>query len=152
MRKRHILIVEDDEAISEAFGEILMASGFDVKTALNGQLALKLLDEANSIDELPDLILLDFLMPIMNGAQFISKLREQSRYETIKIVVLSALADKNQLPENTLVLNKPIDLNELFKVFRNVFEDLTIVPWGQGRLVSGASENHTRVTAHREAG
>ncbi len=89
--KRRILIVEDDIALSDAFGLILDKQGFIPDKAYNGDDAIKCI-KANK----PDLILLDLLMPVMDGKAF---LKGFSNPENIPVIVLSNLDAKEEIQE-----------------------------------------------------
>lgn len=68
---KHILVVEDDHTLSEAFETILTKEGYQVSSALNGKEALQLLQSSKG--KKVDLILLDLLMPTMSGIEFMEK-------------------------------------------------------------------------------
>jgi CheY-like chemotaxis protein len=114
---KRILVVEDDAATRDALSLILSAQGFDVQGAANGQEALALLRSGPH----PDLILLDLMMPIMDGWQF---RREQTRDPTlsaIPVVVLSA--DGNVQPKAAALraagyLQKPVEVENLLEAIR----------------------------------
>jgi CheY-like chemotaxis protein len=110
-----ILIVEDDADIREALAEILRDEGHEVQGAPNGQQALHVLRDG----PLPALILLDLMMPVMNGWQFRQAQRQDPVLAPIPVVVISA--DGAALRESTLMgasgfLQKPIELDELLAV------------------------------------
>jgi CheY-like chemotaxis protein len=88
MAKRRILIVEDDDELRHNVAVILGEIGYLVVSAPNGREALQLL----VADDLPDLILLDLRMPVMDGWEFARVLRYYRRFAEIPIVVISALA------------------------------------------------------------
>lgn len=88
---KKVLIVEDDFALSDAFAMTLKLSGYDVHIAENGQKALDYL-----ASETPDMILLDVLMPVMDGREF---LRHYKNTGGIPIVVLSNLDGKEDIDE-----------------------------------------------------
>ena len=90
-RSRSVLIVEDDFALGDAFGMILSHSGYDVHHAHNGREALDYLDS-----HVPDAVLLDVLMPIMDGREF---LRSYDNEQKIPIVALSNLDAKNDIED-----------------------------------------------------
>jgi CheY-like chemotaxis protein len=73
----HILVVEDDQSLNLAYKTILEASGYNVETACNGQEALLKLN-----DYRPNLILLDLLMPIMDGLEFLKKYQPKENKNT----------------------------------------------------------------------
>ncbi|MBD2022056.1 response regulator, partial [Leptolyngbya sp. FACHB-36] len=93
----HVLIVEDDLQTREMFYRILAKEGWTVSAAENGRVALAALDETT-----PDLILLDLMMPHMDGFQFITELRRQSRFRHIPVVVITAI---DLTPADRLRLN-----------------------------------------------
>jgi CheY-like chemotaxis protein len=78
--------VEDDPATREMFHRILRKEGWAVSEAENGQVALDRLVEAK-----PDLILLDLMMPQMDGFQFIHELRTRQDWRQIPVVVITAM-------------------------------------------------------------
>ena len=85
-----ILIVEDDKNLNMMLKLILKNKAFDwdLQSAHNGVEALKFLETSK-----PDLILLDIMMPEMDGLEFAQKVKAQPQYASIKIAVLSALND-----------------------------------------------------------
>ncbi len=112
-----ILIVEDDAATREALGLILVAEGFGVLGAANGEEALGLLRSGPH----PDLILLDLMMPIMDGWQFRRAQVGDSTLSAIPVVVLSA--DGNVQQKATALraagyLQKPVDVGNLLEAIQ----------------------------------
>ncbi len=83
-----ILIVEDDADIREAMQEAIEDAGYVVYTAVNGEEGLNL-----ALDKKPDLILLDIMMPVMNGHEMLKKLREDNWGKHAKVMILSAMDD-----------------------------------------------------------
>lgn len=82
---RHVLIVEDDAPSSELIGRALRQIDCRVTQAENGRVGLERLNEA-----LPDAILLDLMMPEMDGFEFIARVRAESRWQRIPIIVVTA--------------------------------------------------------------
>ena len=82
--KKTVLIVEDEEIISKTYAEELRYDGFDVLTAGNGKDGLK-----TAIEEEPDLILLDILMPVMDGQTMLQYLLMDPTTKNIKMMVMS---------------------------------------------------------------
>ena len=68
-----ILIVEDDKELSQLFQKVLEKNGYQVKSASDGALALEILDK-----EYIDLIISDIMMPVMDGYELVSKLRNET--------------------------------------------------------------------------
>ncbi len=81
-----ILVVDDDPPIRELAEELLTSAGYNVLTARDGEEALRLV-----YDEHPDLILLDLIMPKMNGFQFVREIRNDPRLNETPILIMSAL-------------------------------------------------------------
>ena len=108
-----IMVVEDDHAIREALVEFLQDEGFDPIAAANGKDAL---DHLMKPGQAPDLILLDLMMPVMDGHAFRRAQLELPERANIPVVVISAFrdpaADVSDL-NAAAVLKKPIKLNEL---------------------------------------
>ncbi|MDB4990025.1 MAG: Transcriptional regulatory protein [Myxococcaceae bacterium] len=81
------MVVEDDDDIRELVAELLRDEGYDVREAENGQRALEQLD---SMDKEPCLVLLDLMMPVMSGPQLLRILEQSHRLASLPVVVLSA--------------------------------------------------------------
>jgi CheY-like chemotaxis protein len=81
-----VMVVEDDQAIRESLTEVLAGEGFAVSWAANGAEALDLLHSARA----PRLILLDLMMPIMDGWEFRRALRQDTALARIPVVIISA--------------------------------------------------------------
>ncbi len=112
-----MLVVDDDPDILEALAEILEVEGFDIWRARNGQEALERLGPPS-----PQLILLDLMMPVMDGYEFALKMHVKKEVAGIPIIVLSA--DRNvgtKAKEIGAVgyLAKPFELNELLELVRS---------------------------------
>lgn len=108
-----ILVVEDDFFIRDLLIELLEEEGYPVASAANGKEALAYLEVAT---ELPGLILLDLMMPVMDGQQFIQVQQSNPRLQSIPVVVLTASTDTTRLPEEfepTGYMAKPIELHRL---------------------------------------
>jgi CheY-like chemotaxis protein len=88
--KFKILVVEDDEVTQRLFKRILERNGYDVATADNGQEALDVVAR-----EQPHLVLLDLMMPVMDGFGFLQALRDAA-VSGLPVIVTSALADTHR--------------------------------------------------------
>lgn len=107
-----LLLVEDDEAILTTMKNILELSGYSVETAKNGQEALKKLTQI----ERPCLILLDLMMPIMNGIQFLEAVQKGKVFTGIPIIIISAFSEKvKDVSGYVKIIKKPCDLDVLLK-------------------------------------
>lgn len=87
-----ILIVEDEKILREAYTTILTQEGFTVYEAGDGEVALEALES-----HLPDLILLDLLMPKMDGFTFLQQADLQRRYPAVRVLAFSNLSDHHRL-------------------------------------------------------
>lgn len=84
-----IAIVEDDQAISQMYRMKFEVEGFDVETAENGKLGLELAEKMR-----PDIILLDLMMPEMNGEEMLSLLRATDWGKEIKVIILTNMGEQ----------------------------------------------------------
>jgi CheY-like chemotaxis protein len=89
-RGGRILIVEDAEDLRACLAELLTAEGYNVTCAGSGREALALLDSA---EQLPQLLLLDLMMPDMDGLEFRARQRADPRFGPIPIVLMTAAGD-----------------------------------------------------------
>ena len=108
-----VLVVEDNEDIRDAIGQILEGEGYDVVLAENGAHALELLGGMAR----PCLLLVDLIMPKMNGWELMSALSRDDRLATIPIVVVSSAAKATELDGHTIV-KKPVDLAIMLQIVR----------------------------------
>ena len=110
-RPRQVLVVEDDRDTREMLERFLELEGFAVRTADNGEAALASLQR----DGRPSIILLDLMMPVMNGWQFREAQRQQPHLADIPVVVVSAAGASTQLPpiHADAWLPKPVDFDRL---------------------------------------
>jgi two-component system sensor histidine kinase/response regulator len=88
-----IAIVEDDSAISQMYRIKFENEGYDVETAENGKLGLELAEKMK-----PDIILLDLMMPEMNGDEMLAKMRATKWGKNIKVIILTNIGEQ-EIPE-----------------------------------------------------
>lgn len=110
-RAPNILLIEDDSDLADVIVEVLRTEGYRVAYARDGKAALELLKE----QELPDLILLDLMMPNMNGWEFREAQMRDARIAKIPVVVLSATGERARPIDAALVLRKPVTLETLLR-------------------------------------
>ena len=89
-----ILIVEDDEALRNVFGIIVKSAGHEVKLAVDGSEGLKQLDAFS-----PDIVLLDMLMPVKSGLEFLQEADIKKRYPEVTVIILSNLSESQTIDE-----------------------------------------------------
>jgi DNA-binding response OmpR family regulator len=114
MAKRRVLVVEDDIPTGDMVRLALEVEGYDVAWARDGEQALELIQQ-----DQPDLVLVDLLMPVMDGWHFVERLRD-GRAQT-RVVVMSAFGRPERLSAEVSAdayLAKPFDLTTLYDIVR----------------------------------
>jgi CheY-like chemotaxis protein len=106
-----VLIVDDDPDLLEVTSFVLEGEGFSVETAKDGEEALQRL----RVGKLPAVVLLDLMMPVMNGYQFLEEVAKVPSLKEIPVVVLTA-ASLMEVPRAVEVVHKPMDLGLLIKL------------------------------------
>lgn len=113
-----VLIVEDDADLREMMAQLLTLEGYRAETVSNGREALKFLHEGPP----PDLILLDLMMPVMDGWEFRKVQQGEPALAKVPVVVLTAL-DQAQARAEGLngvdFLKKPLDFDRLLEIVRH---------------------------------
>lgn len=125
-----VLIVEDERILREAYREILTQEGFVVQESANGREALDTLRDFQ-----PDLILLDILMPEMDGLSFLKAMRnlKSKPKQRAKIVAFSNLSDQQKLDEminlgvSKNVLKSSLSPKQLVHLIRELLRSVTSV-------------------------
>ena len=107
-----ILIIDDDNDIREAVHEVLETEGYAVSSFSNGKLALEFLVKS----EVPKLILLDYMMPVMNGSEVLTSLKQDPRLATIPVFIMSAARERRGTEAANGYVSKPIELEDLLKL------------------------------------
>lgn len=90
--KSKILLVEDDQFICRAYSDGLSRAGFEMILAADGQEGLEKAKENK-----PDIILLDLIMPIMNGFEFLEKIKQDNNLKNIPAIILSNLGQESDV-------------------------------------------------------
>jgi len=114
-----ILVVEDDPAVREAVQDALELRGFRVFAASNGYEALAVLRGG----ERPSLVVLDLVMPVMSGNEFLEAKAIDPSIADLPVVVLSAIADTAAFAKDRRLagaLKKPVTLDQLLAVIDTV--------------------------------
>ncbi len=118
----YILVVDDNEINLKLLSKILELGGYEVVTAHNGKDALKLIPQ-----RMPDLAILDVMMPDMDGYELCSRIRQEPINAKIPIVMLTAMSDET---ERNLAMkagaddiwSKPFEMDELRERLESLLE------------------------------
>jgi CheY-like chemotaxis protein/signal transduction histidine kinase len=108
-RKRTVLVVDDDYDLRETMRDVLEDEGYIVETASNGQEALDCLRDGNS----PEVVVLDLMMPVMDGWHFLDELKREPALADIPVVVMSASQEGLRGLGAKEFLSKPLDYHKL---------------------------------------
>ena len=109
-----VLVVEDDQEIREILTEVLTDNGYAVETASNGREALDRIDVS-----MPCVMLLDLMMPVMNGWQLLGELEAQGRVpDALPVVVVSAAQESEPPRGSRSFLPKPIAIERLLQAIK----------------------------------
>lgn len=92
--KKKLLIVEDDPFIRDIYEVKFSNEGFEVITADNGVEALKKMEES-----VPEIILLDIIMPYMDGSETLREIRSNEKWKKIPIIMLTNISEKEKISE-----------------------------------------------------
>jgi CheY-like chemotaxis protein len=113
-----VLIIEDDDGVAESLAAILREEGYVVESATNGAEALRRLEQR----PLPTLILLDLMMPVVDGIDFRRRQLADPELSKIPIIIISArpdVAEQAQTLHADAFLQKPMSFEELLHVVQN---------------------------------
>lgn len=116
-----ILVVDDDPALQKLVVALLERSGMNVQSAMSAKEAAQHLRD----HPLPDLMLLDLMLPEISGIEFLKQLRAKPQFNDLPVIILSALADPDQIREGLnsgadRYLTKPYLANNLVKTISEV--------------------------------
>lgn len=117
--QRRVLVVDDEDAICDTVATILEDEGYSVTTAVNGE-ALKA-----AADAPPDVIILDIMMPLMDGPEVYRRLHLDPRTASIPVVVMTAAGNAQSWARKlgaTAALQKPFALNTLITTVARAIE------------------------------
>jgi DNA-binding response OmpR family regulator len=119
--KRKVLIADDEPNIVTALEFLLRRRGYDVRVAANGEEAL-----AQVESYLPDVVLLDIMMPLKSGYEVCQRMRERPDWQHIKIVMLSAKGREAEVSKGVslgadLYITKPFSTQHLIETIDGFF-------------------------------
>jgi CheY-like chemotaxis protein len=115
-----VLIVEDDPDVRRLLQELLFSEGFDVRTAEHGAEALRMLRR-----DVPDLIVLDLVLPWINGIEVLSTIRQDPRLSAVPVLVVTAsstLQPDLNVFEPLILMHKPLDTTAFVSAARALVE------------------------------
>jgi len=120
---RNVLVIEDDKIMGQMVVEILNDAGFEVTTATNGLIAFEKLQERPT-----DFVVLDILLPEMNGFEIYTKLQENPQTSDIPVLIITAWADERHLERASQLgirnfLAKPFTEDELLYEILSLLRD-----------------------------
>lgn len=120
MKAKQVLVVDDDRAMVNLLSTLLEAEGFETKKTQSAAEALEMISGTH-----PDLILLDIMMPEMDGFKFLAMIRSNPETRLIPVIILTVLADEENILEGFRkeadeYMTKPFDPQELILVIKEV--------------------------------
>ncbi len=124
MHTSRLLLVEDDDCVADAFVEILTREGYQVDRARNGAEGLTSLRTGST----PTLILLDWIMPVLNGPEMVRSMQQELSWSRIPIVLITA---SDEAKDQTLALRasgylkKPVDPADLVRMVNAIVREPT---------------------------
>lgn len=114
MSEKTILIIDDEEDLRDALKLSLELEGYRCYTAANGREGLEALGRISP----PSVILLDLMMPVMNGWQFLDELRAHPSLDRIPVVVVTAFTRLTVAIRASDVIHKPVDMDLLLDIMK----------------------------------
>ena len=111
---RPVLVAEDDHEIREALEALLGEVGYRVLTAADGKQALELLRKHAGSADFPSVLLLDLMMPVMNGWEVLIELKKDPALAKLPVVIVSAFSEQAPVGNGVrAVLRKPVQVDTL---------------------------------------
>lgn len=112
--RARILLVDDDDDVRDIMADLLQEEGYEIAHASNGREALSKMDWA------PSLILLDLMMPVMNGDEFLAHLHEHGLGNGVPVILISAQRPSALAASRArCVLQKPVSMDALLSVVQS---------------------------------
>ena len=124
MNMTKILIAEDDKFLASAYRVKLSKAQYEVKTVSNGDEALQALDSF-----LPDLIILDLMMPVRDGFSFLEEIKKNAKWKNTPIIVASNLSQPDdvvkavQMGANDYIVKTDLTMKEVLAKIKKILED-----------------------------
>lgn len=117
-----ILVAEDDELTRYLLELSLKQNGHSVATAMNGREAITII-----ASEQPDVVLLDLMMPGINGMEVIRAIKDEPDFDSIRIIVVTGTAEPEKYPETQqadLILEKPVAIEALLEHIQSFLSEI----------------------------
>lgn len=120
---KKILVIEDEATLQKALVEILEQSGYEALSALDGEKGWELIEQ-----EMPDLILLDIILPKMDGFEVLKRIKENEKTNRIPVIILTNLGDLNnvqkalELGANTYLVKADFHLDDVLDKIEHTLE------------------------------
>jgi len=120
---KKILFVEDEASLQGALGGLLRTEGYEVISALNGEEGLRLAKTQS-----PDLILLDLILPKMNGFEVLEEIKKDETTKNIPIIILTNLEDLDKVEKmltlgtTTYLVKSQYSLKEVLEKIKNILK------------------------------
>jgi DNA-binding response OmpR family regulator len=136
-KKYKILIAEDEENIRQILKMALEAAGFEVSAFENGKLALEAIPK-----QMPDLIILDVMMPLKNGFEVCYEVKNNTKLEAIPVIILTAATQSSTKSDEywrvksraDVFMTKPFKSSELIKKIHELIETAKSTQNQKGRF------------------
>lgn len=134
-----IMLVEDDKSLREIYGVRLLAEGYDIVSADNGEEAL-----AVAIKERPSLIIADVMMPKISGFDMLDILRSTTETRNVKVIIMTALSSEGQrqrgieLGADRYLVKSQVGIEDVVHVVHDVLGDAAATPAATGQNVPPA--------------
>jgi len=126
MGQKTVLLVEDDPDIRDIVQDVLEAEGYDVVPASHGRQALEFLSGTREGDR-PDLVILDMMMPLVDGQHVLDAIRSDDVLSSVPVVVMSAV--QHEKPAGAAAfLRKPFSLDTLFDAVHTLVDRASLAP------------------------
>jgi CheY-like chemotaxis protein len=121
-KSKTILVIDDSTTNIVLLHAVLNSKGYSIDTALNVKDATNIINR-----KIPDLILLDLLMPRINGFDFLKEMKADKKTKDIPIIVVSALTDQENIQKAMSLganefITKPVDVQKLVDIVASAFE------------------------------
>jgi two-component system phosphate regulon response regulator PhoB len=123
-RKPRVLVVDDDPSLQKLVVLLIERAGMEAISALNATEAA----QALRVPPLPDVMILDLMLPEISGIDFLRQMRAKTVFDSLPVIILSALADPAQIKEGLdagadRYLTKPYLANNLIKTVHEVLKN-----------------------------